>query len=66
MTKTFSESCGAYWLGGFWRMPLCNDCRAEQLMDEQMRHREAPTDEEIDSMYALAGSDSNEYRTAHD
>jgi len=38
----------------------------EALEDEQMRHREAPTDEEIDEMYALAGSDSTEYRHAHD
>jgi len=37
----------------------------EVLDDEQMKHREFPSDAEIDEMYALAGSDSNEYRTAH-
>jgi hypothetical protein len=66
MTKTFCESCGAFWLGAFWGYALCNDCRAEQLADEQMRHREAPSDEELDQMYALVGSESNEYRTAHE
>ena len=66
MTKTFCEGCGAYWLGAFWGHSLCNECRAEQLMDEQMRHREAPADTEIDEMYALVGSDSEEYGNSHD
>jgi hypothetical protein len=51
-------SCGAVW--------GLSEEMAEAIDDEQLRHREAPTDQEIDAMYALAGSDSSEYRTAHD
>lgn len=39
--------------------------KLEALEDEQLKHREAPTDEEINEMYALAGSDSQNYRDAH-
>lgn len=37
----------------------------EKIDDEQLRHREAPSDEELDQMYALVGSDSQNYRDAH-
>jgi len=38
----------------------------EALDDEQMKHREAPSDAELEDMFALAGSDSENCRTAHD
>lgn len=39
--------------------------RKPKIDEEVMKHREAPTDQEIDEMYALAGSDSEEYHIAH-
>jgi len=53
-------SCGAVW----GLKPT--EEMSEALDDEQMKHREAPSDAEINEMYALVGSESNEYRTAHD
>jgi len=37
----------------------------EKIDDEQMKHREFPSDAEIDEMAALAGSDSQNYRDAN-
>ena len=51
-------SCGAVW-GLSAEM-------TEAIDEEQMRHREAPSDAEINEMYALVGSDSTNYREAND
>jgi hypothetical protein len=38
----------------------------EILADDQMKHSEPPTEEEMEGMYdALVGSASEEYQTAH-
>ena len=37
----------------------------EFLADDQMKHAEAPSDEELDEMFATVGSDSEEYHIAH-
>jgi hypothetical protein len=36
------------------------------LADDRMKHAEAPSDAELEEMFATVGSESNEYRTAHD
>lgn len=53
-------SCGAV-----WGLSKPSEEMSEALDDEQMRHHESPSDAEIDEMYALAGSDSENYRDAH-
>jgi hypothetical protein len=37
----------------------------DALADDQMKHAEAPSDIEMDEMFATVGSESEEYRTAH-
>jgi hypothetical protein len=37
----------------------------EFLADDQMKHAEAPSDAEMDEMFAMVGSESQEYMTAH-
>jgi hypothetical protein len=69
-------SCGAVW--GLSKPAkvhtdgICQACRPvfapdiqDIIDDEQMKHREAPSDEEIDAMHASVGSDSENYRDAH-
>ena len=58
--------CGKMWLGHFYNHPFCNECRAEQLQDEQIKHQEFPSDETMDAMYdSMVGSESKEYHNAH-
>ena len=54
-------SCGAV-----WGLSKPSEEMSEAIDDEQMKHREYPSDDEINEMYALAGSDSQNYRDAHD
>ena len=37
----------------------------EFLADDHMKHAEAPSDAEMEEMFATVGSESQEYRTAH-
>jgi hypothetical protein len=47
-------------------MQITTDEMMEMLADDQLKHAEAPSEEELDQMYALVGSGSEEYRNAHD
>ena len=51
--------------GKVWGLSAAEEMM-EKIDDEQLKHREFPSDSEIEEMYALVGSDSNEYRIAHD
>jgi hypothetical protein len=47
-------------------MPKDKDEIMEILADDQMKHAEAPSDEELHEMYdVIVGSASREYETAH-
>lgn len=46
-------------------MQLTNDDIMEFLADDQMKHAEPPSDAEMGQMFAMVGSESQEYRTAH-
>lgn len=35
-TKINCDMCGAVWLGHFYNQPLCNDCRAQQLSEDDV------------------------------
>ena len=62
LTKTVCAGCSAPWLGMFWGVDLCNDCRIAELADDQMKHGEFPSDDEIE---AMALSASQDYDIAH-
>jgi hypothetical protein len=47
------------------RVGCPDDIIMEMLADDQMKHAEAPSSEEMAEMYAFAGSESEEYRTAN-
>ena len=47
-------------------MQITADEYMEFLADDQMKHAEAPSDAEMEEMFATVGSDSQNYRTAHD
>jgi hypothetical protein len=46
-------------------MQITTDEYMEMLADDQMKHAEAPSEDELEQMYAFAGSDSDEYMNAH-
>lgn len=42
-----------------------HDDRMEEIADDELQHREAPSDEEIDAMYEASQTESEAYRLAH-
>jgi hypothetical protein len=46
-------------------MQISADEFMEMLADDQMKHAEAPSDAELEDMFATVGSESQGYRAAH-
>jgi hypothetical protein len=61
-TQTFS---GPNWTIRAVTISIPTDDIMEFLADDHMKHAEAPSDVEMEDMFATVGSESEEYRTAN-
>lgn len=53
------------WPKNNWVGAITGEDVMEFLADDQMKHAEAPSDVEIEEMFATVGSESREYHAAH-
>lgn len=75
------KKCGCQWLGAFWNVPLCNQCRYQELgafepiggEDDVLGVGDAPEEDEKESLPlpeddeidSMVESESKEYVNAH-